>query len=129
MVALDADTGKLKWYFQFTPHDVYDYDAVQVPVLADMDWKGKQRKIMLWANRNGYYYALDRTTGEFLNGKPFSTVTWSTGLDERGRPMRVAANNPAVAGPVTYLGSDWRHELVFPVVQSANRLVLYPLLG
>jgi len=104
VVALDADTGKLKWYFQFTPHDVYDYDAVQIPVLADMDWKGKQRKIMLWANRNGFYYALDRTTGEFLNGKPFSTVTWAAGLDERGRPMRVAANNPATAGPVTYPG-------------------------
>jgi len=94
VVALDADTGKLKWYFQFTPHDVYDYDAVQVPVLADMEWKGRNRKIMLWANRNGFYYALDRTTGEFLNGKPFSTVTWAKGLDERGRPMRIAANNP-----------------------------------
>src|SRR5215469_1626603 len=55
VVALDADTGKLKWYFQFTPHDVYDYDAVQVPVLADMEWKGRNRKIMLWANRNGFY--------------------------------------------------------------------------
>ncbi len=94
VVALDADTGKLKWYFQFTPHDVYDYDSVQVPVLADMEWKGRNRKIMLWANRNGFYYALDRTTGEFLNGKPFSTVTWAKGLDERGRPMRIAANNP-----------------------------------
>jgi alcohol dehydrogenase (cytochrome c) len=95
VVALDADTGKLKWYFQFTPHDVYDYDSVQVPVLADMEWKGRNRKIMLWANRNGFYYALDRTTGEFLNGKPFATVTWAKGLDERGRPMRIAANNPS----------------------------------
>ena len=94
LVALDPDTGKLKWYFQFTPHDVYDYDSVQVPVLADMEWKGRNRKIMLWANRNGFYYALDRTTGEFLNGKPFATVTWAKGLDERGRPMRIAANNP-----------------------------------
>ena len=95
VVALDADTGKLKWYFQFTPHDVYDYDSVQVPVLADMEWKGRNRKIMLWANRNGFYYALDRTTGEFLNGKPFATVTWAKGLDERGRPMRIATNNPS----------------------------------
>jgi alcohol dehydrogenase (cytochrome c) len=95
VVALDGDTGKLKWYFQFTPHDVYDYDSVQVPVLTDMEWKGRNRKIMLWANRNGFYYALDRTTGEFLNGKAFATVTWATGLDERGRPMRAAANNPA----------------------------------
>ena len=66
VVALDADTGKLKWYFQFSPHDDYDYDSVQVPVLADMEWKGKPRRVMLWANRNGFYYVLDRTTGEFL---------------------------------------------------------------
>ncbi|HYL38214.1 MAG TPA: PQQ-dependent dehydrogenase, methanol/ethanol family [Bryobacteraceae bacterium] len=104
VVALDADTGKLKWYFQFTPHDVYDYDSVQVPVLADMEWKGRNRKIMLWANRNGFYYALDRTTGEFLNGKPFSTVTWAKGLDERGRPMRIAANNPASNAQRIYPG-------------------------
>jgi alcohol dehydrogenase (cytochrome c) len=105
VVALDADTGKLKWYFQFTPHDVYDYDSVQVPVLADMEWKGRQRKIMLWANRNGFFYALDRTTGEFLNGKPFSTVTWAKGLDERGRPMRIAQNNSTGGdGPAIYPG-------------------------
>lgn len=104
VVALDADTGKLEWYFQFTPHDVYDYDSVQIPVLADMDWKGKPRKVMLWANRNGFFYALDRTSGQFLTGKPFSHVTWATGLDERGRPMRVAADNPASGGPVIYPG-------------------------
>jgi alcohol dehydrogenase (cytochrome c) len=108
VVALDADTGKLKWYFQFTPHDVYDYDSVQVPVLADMEWKGKPRKIMLWANRNGFYYALDRTTGEFLNGKPFAKVTWAKGLDERGRPMRVNLDNSSNSentAPAVYPGA------------------------
>ena len=65
VVALDADTGKLKWYFQFTPHDEFDYDSVQVPVLADIDWKGQARKVMLWANRNGYFYVLDRTQASF----------------------------------------------------------------
>ena len=109
VVALDADTGKLKWYFQFTPHDVYDYDSVQVPVLADIDWKGKDgqtkpRKVMLWGNRNGYFYTIDRTTGEFLLGKPYSTVTWSKGLDERGRPMRLASDNPVGGGPAIYPG-------------------------
>jgi alcohol dehydrogenase (cytochrome c) len=111
VVALDADTGKLKWYFQFTPHDVYDYDSVQIPVLADLEWKGKQRKVMLWGNRNGFYYALDRTTGEYLLGKPFTKVTWATGLDERGRPMRIAKDNPAVAGDPIYPnaigGTNW----------------------
>ena len=86
MIALDADTGKLKWYFQFTPGDEYDWDATQVPVLVDMEWQGKPRKLMLWANRNGFFYVLDRVTGKFLMGKPFVKQTWSNGLDENGRP-------------------------------------------
>ena len=69
MIALDADTGELKWYFQFTPNDAYDYDAVQVPVLADIEFRGTATKVMMWANRNGYFYVLDRVTGEFLLGK------------------------------------------------------------
>jgi alcohol dehydrogenase (cytochrome c) len=104
VVALDPDTGKLKWYFQFTPHDTLDYDAVQVPVLADMDWQGQQRKVMLWANRNGFYYVLDRTSGQFLTGKPFSTVTWAKGLDEAGRPMRVNGIEPTTEGQRVYPG-------------------------
>jgi alcohol dehydrogenase (cytochrome c) len=104
VVALDADTGKLKWYFQFSPHDDFDYDSVQVPVLADMEWKGKMRRVMLWANRNGFYYVLDRTTGEFLNGKPFAKVTWTTGLDDSGKPVRIAAANPSREGTLTYPG-------------------------
>jgi len=104
VVALDADTGKLKWYFQFSPHDDFDFDSVQVPVLADMEWKGKMRRVMLWANRNGFYYVLDRTTGEFLQGKPFAKVTWTTGLDDSGHPVRVASANPTREGTLTYPG-------------------------
>jgi alcohol dehydrogenase (cytochrome c) len=104
VVALDADTGKLKWYFQFSPHDDFDFDSVQVPVLADMEWKGSIRRVMLWANRNGFYYVLDRTTGEFLQGKPFAKVTWTTGLDDSGHPVRVAAANPTREGTLTYPG-------------------------
>jgi len=104
VVALDPDTGKLKWYFQFTPHDTLDYDSVQVPVLADMQWQGQPRKVMLWANRNGFYYVLDRTTGQFLTGKPFSTVTWAKGLDEAGRPMKVNGKEPTVEGQQVYPG-------------------------
>ncbi len=73
VLALDADTGKLKWFYQFTPHDELDYDSTQVPVLADIDWQGAPRKVMLWANRNGLMYVLDRNTGQFLMGKPFTT--------------------------------------------------------
>jgi len=74
VVALDPDTGKLKWYYQFTPHDEMDYDSTQVPVLADIEIKGKMRKVMMWANRNGLMYVLDRTNGEFIQGKPFMKV-------------------------------------------------------
>jgi alcohol dehydrogenase (cytochrome c) len=88
VVALDADTGKLKWYYQFTPHDTMDYDATQVPVLADIEFQGRPRKVMMWANRNGLFYVLDRTSGQFLMGKPFVKTNWLTGFDEKGRPMR-----------------------------------------
>lgn len=88
VVALDADTGTLKWYYQFTPHDDMDWDSAQVPVLADIQWQGRPRKVMLWANRNGLLYVLDRTTGQFLMGKPFVEVNWMDGFDDKGRPMR-----------------------------------------
>jgi alcohol dehydrogenase (cytochrome c) len=100
VVALDADTGKLRWAFQFTPHDEFDYDSTQVPVLADITWQGRPRKAMLWANRNGMWYVLDRVTGEFLSGKPFTKVTWTSGLDARGRPQNVV--KPTLEGTVVY---------------------------
>jgi alcohol dehydrogenase (cytochrome c) len=102
VVALDADTGELAWYFQFTPNDGYDYDAVQVPILADMEWNGVQRRLMLWANRNGYFYVLDREDGEFLAGTPFVRVNWSSGLDENGRPIPT----PQPEGMPTYPGNQ-----------------------
>src|SRR5260370_6169607 len=110
VVALDADTGRLRWYFQFTPHDDLDYDSTQVPVLADIDWPGpdgrsQPRKVMLWGNRNGFFYALDRTSGQFLMGKPFSKVTWATGLDEAGRPMRANGVVPTAEGTKIYPGA------------------------
>ena len=111
VVALDADTGKLKWYYQFSPHDEFDYDAVQVPVLADMQWAGKDgvkrpRKVMMWANRNGLFYVLDRTSGEFLLGKPFVEVNWMNGFDEKGRPMRVTGKVPSAEGTLIYPGNQ-----------------------
>ncbi|MFN7921719.1 MAG: PQQ-binding-like beta-propeller repeat protein [Bryobacteraceae bacterium] len=104
VIALDADTGQLKWHFQFTPHDHWDWDSVQTPVLVDLDWKGKQRKVMLWANRNGFFYAFDRNTGEYLMGEPFVKQTWAKGLDERGRPMVISGRGPSPQGTKTWPG-------------------------
>ena len=113
VVALDADTGKLKWHFQFSPHDEFDYDAVQIPVLADAQWQGQPRKLMYFANRNGYFYVLDRVTGQFLSGKPFVEVNWASGLDPKtGRPIRIAGKAPS-APPGTLIfpgnqgGTNW----------------------
>jgi alcohol dehydrogenase (cytochrome c) len=105
VVALNPDTGELKWYYQFTPHDDFDFDSVQVPVLANMQWQGRDRKVMLWGNRNGFFYVLDRTNGQFLLGKAFAKVTWTTGLDERGRPMRQANMEPTAQGTRIYPGN------------------------
>jgi len=104
VVALDADTGKLKWHYQFTPHDELDYDSVQVPVLGDIDVQGRKRQVIMWANRNGLYYVLDRKTGEFLAGKPFTKVTWMDGFDAKGRPKKVAGMAPSKEGTLIYPG-------------------------
>ena len=103
-IALDADTGKLKWHFQFTPNDAWDWDAVQTPVLVDREWQGRQRKLLLWANRNGFFYVLDRATGEFLRGTPFVKQTWAKGLDDKGRPMLNADQSPSAQGTVIFPG-------------------------
>jgi len=111
VVALDADTGALKWHYQFTPNDEFDWDAVQVPVLADLEWQGRPRKVMLWANRNGHFYVLDRVTGKFLLGKAFVRQNWNLGFDETGRPMRSPRAKPSAEGtyiePGTQGGTNW----------------------
>jgi alcohol dehydrogenase (cytochrome c) len=102
IVALDIETGKLKWHFQNTPHDVHDWDSLEVPMLVDAVYKGQPRKLVLQANRNGYYYVLDRTNGKFLYGTPFvSRIDWSTGLTPEGRPMVTPGHAPTVLGSTT----------------------------
>jgi alcohol dehydrogenase (cytochrome c) len=89
LLALDADTGKLKWHFQFTPHDLFDYDATETPILIDRVYQGKLRKLLVEANRNGFIYVLDRSSGQFLSAAPFvNKLTWATGVDAQGRPIR-----------------------------------------
>jgi alcohol dehydrogenase (cytochrome c) len=108
VVALDPDTGELKWHFQFTPNDDYDYDAVQIPVLVDLPTSDiSSGKLMMWANRNGFFYVLDRTTGEFIRGLPFVQVNWASGLDERGRPIETPQGPEKVTFPGVQGGTNW----------------------
>jgi alcohol dehydrogenase (cytochrome c) len=109
VVALNVETGELVWHYQFTPHDEIDYDSTQVPLLADMEWRGEDRKLMLWTNRNGLIYALDRVTGRFLDGKPFVSVTWMDGFDENGRPNQVLFPTPegTLFKPHVHGGTNW----------------------
>jgi alcohol dehydrogenase (cytochrome c) len=98
VVALDADTGRRRWHYQFTPHDVWDYDATHVPVLADLTIAGRRRRVLLNANRNGFFYVLDRVTGEFLSGTPFVKTTWARAIAADGRPQVLPNTNPNEKG-------------------------------
>jgi alcohol dehydrogenase (cytochrome c) len=104
VLALEPSTGKIKWYFQFTPHDVHDWDATETPVLIDAEFRGRPRKLLIQANRNSFFYVLDREKGEFLLGKPFAYQTWAKGLDDRGRPIVLPDTDPTPKG--TYVCPD-----------------------
>ena len=99
VVALDPATGKLKWHYQFTPHDLHDWDATETPVLVDTQWRGESRKLLLQGNRNGFFYVLDRTTGRVLLAQPFvRKMTWASGIGPDGRPQLLPGNEPTVEG-------------------------------
>jgi alcohol dehydrogenase (cytochrome c) len=102
LLALDVETGTLRWHFQFTPHDVHDWDANQIPILVDAAVGGRPRAIVATANRNGFFYALDRKSGEFLFGEPYAKQTWAKGLDASGRPMLVPGMEPSEKGTLVY---------------------------
>ncbi|MDA1237247.1 MAG: PQQ-binding-like beta-propeller repeat protein, partial [Acidobacteria bacterium] len=122
VIALDADTGELKWHFQFTPHDLHDWDATQIPVLVDREFEGRQRKLILWPNRNGFYYVLDRTNGEFLLAKAYVKQTWAEGIDDKGRPIEIAGHEPTQDG-ITHVwpgvdgASNWMSHSYSPITQ------------
>jgi alcohol dehydrogenase (cytochrome c) len=98
VVALDVDTGRLRWHFQFTPHDVHDWDATQIPMLLDARVNGEARKLLVMANRNGFFYGLDRANGKFLFAKPFAKVTWASGIAPDGRPIVLPNTDPTPEG-------------------------------
>jgi PQQ-dependent dehydrogenase (methanol/ethanol family) len=127
VLALNPATGKLKWYFQFTPHDVHDWDATETPVLMDAQFRGRPRKLLIQANRNSFFYVLDRENGEFLLGKPFAYQTWAKGLDDKGRPIVLPNTDPTPKG--TYVcpdatgGTNW----AAPSYDSGTGLFFVPV--
>ena len=109
VVALTPRTGALEWYFQFTPHDTHDWDAQEPLLLIDEEFQGRPRKLLIQGNRNGFFYVLDRTNGQFLLGEPFVNQTWAAGMDDSGRPIVLPGSDP------TDTGSD-----VCPAIRGAT---------
>jgi alcohol dehydrogenase (cytochrome c) len=126
VVALEPESGKLAWHYQFTPHDVWDYDGVNEMVLVDLRYQGRQIKSLVHADRNGHFYALERSTGRFLYAKPFVRVTWTGGFDATGKPMVNPGAIPTVQGvtvcPGAAGGKEWNAMAFSPL----TRMVYVP---
>jgi alcohol dehydrogenase (cytochrome c) len=138
VLALDPNTGKLKWYFQFTPHDVFDFDATETPVLVDVSYSGQPRKLLVEANRNGFLYVLDRNNGKFLWAAPFvKSLNWAKGIDPQGRPVLTGAK-PSAEGTVICPGfvgaTNWyspaynpaTHLFYFLALENCNTFFMKP---
>lgn len=119
VVALDADSGSLQWYFQFSPHDVFDWDATEILVLLDGDIAGRRRRLLAQANRNGFFYLLDANSGTFLLAKPFAKQTWADGIDGHGRPTVSPGAQPTERGAIVYPGvggaTNWQSPSYSPL--------------
>jgi alcohol dehydrogenase (cytochrome c) len=119
VVALDPQTGKLKWHYQFTPHDLHDWDATETPMLVDMNYQGEPRKLLLQGNRNGFFYVLDRTNGKFLAASPFvKKLTWASKIAPDGRPVLAEGWQPTIEGtevcPSMDGASNWMSTVYHP---------------
>ncbi len=135
VVALDAQSGQLKWYFQYTPHDLWDWDAQQPPVLVDREWDGESRKLLLHANRNGFFYVLDRTDGALLLAEPFvQKLTWASGIGSDGRPLLNPDQEPsaegtlvcpAVSGATNWFSTSFHPETGLYYVQSMENCTIF----
>jgi alcohol dehydrogenase (cytochrome c) len=138
VLALDPDTGKLKWHFQFTPHDLFDYDATETPVLIDLPYKGRPRKLLVQANRNGFLYVLDRTNGEFLSATQFvDRLNWAKEIDAHGRPVLTGVRPspegtevcPGFAGATNWYSPSYNpntHQLYFLALEDCGTFFLKP---
>jgi quinohemoprotein ethanol dehydrogenase len=124
IVALNPDTGAYVWHFQTTPGETWDYTATQHMILADLSIDGTPRKVIMQAPKNGFFYVLDRATGEFLSGRNFVPVTWATGLDAKGRPVEVPEARYK-AGPATVLPSPYGAHSWQPMAYSPRTGLVY----
>jgi alcohol dehydrogenase (cytochrome c) len=121
LLALAANSGKMKWYFQFTPHDTHDWDAQSWPALVDLPYGGQMRKLVLHANRNGFLYVLDRVTGQYLNAtRLVDKLDWADGIDAKGRPILVPGKDPTPTGNASVRASG------APRIGCRPRLILPP---
>jgi len=135
VLALEPETGKLRWYYQYTPHDLHDWDAQQTPMLIDAEFQGRKRQLLAQANRNGFFYVLDRITGELLLAKPFvEQLTWASGIGPDGRPQLVNGNLPtpagvktcpAVEGATNWMSTAYNPETGLFYVMALERCVIY----
>ena len=128
VLALDADHGTLRWYFQFMPHDAFDWDATEIPVLLDGNVTGKRQRLLAQANRNGFFFLLDAETGKFLLAKPFAHQTWADGIDRHGRPEPNSAARPTAKGTTVYPGVGGATNWESPSYSPVTGLMYVPVL-
>lgn len=126
IVALEAKTGKLRWAYQFTPSDDHDWDATQQPVLADIQWNGQKLSAVIEANRNGFFYALDRLTGKFLIAKPFAKQTWATGYTSDGHPIVRPDAEPSPSGAIVWPAAGGATNWWSPSFDARRGLLFVP---
>src|SRR6267143_1787506 len=122
LVAIDADTGQRRWHYQFTPHDVHDWDSTQVPVLADLTIGGQPRKVVMFANRNGFFYTIDGATGKVIMAKPFVQTTWAKEIGSDGRPVLLPGHLPDEDGEKTCPDLGGGTNYMSPSYDPATRL-------
>ena len=122
IVAIHAGTGKLAWYFQPSPHDTHDWDAIETTVLVDGDFHGARRKMLLQASRNGYYFVLDRETGKSLLTAPFAATDWASHIDHQGQPVPSPAKEPQQDGVLVHANMDGATNWMAPSFDPQTRL-------
>lgn len=126
ILALDRETGKLKWYYQFTPHDLWDWDSTETSIVTNQVWEGSERKLLLHADRNGFFYVLDRTNGKLLLARQFlKYLTWASGIDPDGRPQKLPNQIPTTKGTKVCPSQDGATNWYSPSFNASSGLFFF----